>query len=129
MDRCEISAMPNLKKQTFSANPGLTGPLLSAPPQDSSVSSAISCARRVACTSDTSRSTSSRGCSSATSATSSSRRQSSCWSTRSATPSLPEGSSKESKYRQRFLPPHHHPINSLTQKHTYAYMYTRGVLA
>lgn len=71
--------------------------------QDSSVCSAILCARHAACTSGTSRSTSSRECSNVTCATSSSRRQSSYWSTRSATPSPPEGSSKESKYRQRFL--------------------------
>lgn len=105
------------------------------PLQASSVSSATLCARRVACTSGTSRSTSSRGCSSATSATSSSRRPSSCWSTRSATPSRPEGSSKESKYRQRFLTPPvlpyltPHPLNSINTNYThrwfqfYSYMH------
>lgn len=67
-----------------------------------SVFSATLCARRAACTNGTFRSTWSRGCLSATFATSSWRRPSSCWSTRSATPSPPEGSSKESKYRHRF---------------------------
>lgn len=118
-------------------DPILTHPLLYASLQDSSVSSAILCARRVACMNGTSRSTSSRECLSVTSATSSSRHLSSCWSTRSATPSPPEGSSKESKYRQRFLtppvpsPPSPYEFTAHKNTHTvytYAQIYTRGVL-
>lgn len=110
-----------------------TSLLLCTSPQDSSVSSAILCARRVACTNGTSRSTSSLECLSVTSATSFSRRPSSCWSTKSATPSLPEGSSKESKYRQRFLTPPvplpsltPHPVNSPhTKTHTKFWQYSK----